>query len=169
MSIKQKPQVPSSEQAQVYYKQLTQAATSINQASDELGDAISILDAALKNLNLGVPAWVQLSGSQHQGGSYWSRDIGYTKIGSKWGIALRTASGHDAFDDENEETWLFNEAPRWLRIEAVGMIPNLLEALVKRTAETTEKIKKKTAQALELAAAIEAVKESQPEEQEGRR
>lgn len=167
MAIKKTPEVPSPEKAQDYYKKLSLAATNINSASDELGKAISTLDAALQKLNLGVSAWVQISGNEDGYGHYWSRDIGYAKVGRNWGIALRTVSGDDNRpDDEDVETWLFNEAPRWIRIEAVGKIPDLLEALVKRTEETTEKIKKKTAQAFDLATAIEAVKESEPAEQE---
>ncbi|MBI4443761.1 MAG: hypothetical protein HY649_10345 [Acidobacteria bacterium] len=167
MAVKKTPEVPPTEKVQTYYKQLSQAATNIKAASDELGKAISALDAALKKLNLGISAWVELSGNEDDWGDYWSRDIGYTKIGKQWGIALRTVSGNVTDPDhEDGETWLFNEAPRWIRIEAVGKIPDLLEALVKRTEETTEKIKKKTTQAFELAVAIGAVKESQPTEQQ---
>ena len=48
----------------------------------------------------------------------------------------------------------FGDAPRWLRILGVGKIPDLLEALIKSTEETTKKIKTKTAEANQLATAI---------------
>ena len=59
--------------------------------------------------------------------------------------------------------WLFNEAPRWMRAEAVGKIPDLLEALVKQAEDTTKKIKERTTQVQELAAAMsKAADEAQP-------
>lgn len=169
MPTKKTPEVPPNDRVQTYYKQLSQAAGEINTASDELGKAVSLLDAALKRLNLGISAWVQLSGNSDDNcGDYWSRDLGYAKIGKSWGIALRTVSGnYNDPDSESGEVWLFNEAPRWIRIEAIGKIPDLLEALIKRTEETTEKIRKKTNQAFELAAAIATVAESRDEDKGG--
>ena len=159
MPIKQGPQAPLTERVQASYKQLSLAANSLNAASDELGKAISVLDAALQKLNLGVSAWAQLSGNEDPGtGTWWNRSVGYTKIRDKWGIALRTAGGNYNFpDDDSEELWLFNDAPRWMRIEAVGKIPDLLEALLKEAEETTKKIKSRTTQAHELAAAMSKV------------
>ena len=87
-------------------------------------------------------------------------NISYTKIGDKWGIALNKESGDYNYPDQDaEECWLFNEAPRWMRIEAIGKIPDLLEALLKTTEDTTKKIKDKTAQAYELAVAMNKVAE----------
>jgi hypothetical protein len=168
--LKQQPEVTPTQRVQESYKQLAQAALSLNSASDELGKAISVLDAALKKLNLGVSAWVTLS--QNDGGKqgqdwWWARQFGYTKVRDKWGVALRSVSGDHAYPDgDSEEAWLYNDAPRWMRTEAVAMIPDLLEALLKQAQDTTKGIEKKTAQALELAGAIDALaQESQPAEQ----
>ncbi len=155
---KQAPRLAPAERAQNSYRQLSLAAVDLNSASDELGQVIGVLDAALKKLNLGISAWVEISGNDalSDGGTHWwSREIGYGKIGEKWGVALRTRSGHyDHPDDDSEQYWLFNEAPRWMRIEAVGRIPDVLDQLVKQTEETTKTLKTKTAQAYELAQAI---------------
>ena len=166
MAAKQAPpEVPPTERIQTSYKQLSLAANNLNAASDELGKAISLLDAALKKLNLGISAWVQLSGNEN-GDYWWSRDLGYTKIGDKWGVALRKAKGnYQDPDNDSDELWLFNEAPRWMRTEAVGKIPDLLEALLKVAENTTKKIREKTAQAYELAVAMSKVaEEAQSEE-----
>jgi hypothetical protein len=118
--------------------------------------AISVLDAALKKLNLGVSAWVRITGgSADPDGRWWARSIGYTKVKDKWGIALRDASGNvQDPDDELEQVWLFSEAPRWMRAESVGRIPDLLEALTKQAEETTKTVEKKTAEAYDFAQAI---------------
>ena|SRR6266853_714645 len=151
------PNEPSApERVQAAFRKLSAAATSLNAASDELGKTITELDAALKYLNLGVPAWVQICGNEDENGNYWTRSIGYARIGNQWGIALGTVSGNNNFDDADEEEWLFNDAPRWMRIEGVAKIPELLEKLTKQASETTERIKKKTAEAKELTAAIKA-------------
>jgi hypothetical protein len=167
MALKQTPQVPPAERVQASYKQLSLAATSLNAASDQLGEAISVLDAALKKLNLGISAWVRLSGDQDEYYDWWSREIGYTKIGDAWGIALKDASGNLGNPErDSEEKWLFNDAPRWMRIEAVGKIPDLLEALLKQAEDTTKKIKARTEQVIELAVAMSKVaEEAQPAEQ----
>lgn len=147
------PQVPPTERVQASYKQLSSAATSLNTASDELARAMALWDDALMKLNLGVSSWVQLSGSDDDG-YWWSRELGYSKVKEKWGLSLRTSSGHHANpDDDSETAWLLNEAPRWLRIDAVAKLPDLLDALLKEAENTTSRIKTKTALAYELAAA----------------
>jgi hypothetical protein len=163
MAAKEGPKAPPSERAQSSYKQLSVAAKNLNTASDELGKAVSVLDSALQILNLGVSAWVRISGGRNDDTfDWWSRDLGYTKVGNKWGLALKEVNGNMIPpEEESAEVWLFNEAPRWMRAEAVGKIPDLLEALVKQAEDTTKKIKEKTTQVHELAAAMSKVAEAQ--------
>ena len=164
------PEVPPIERVQASYKQLSLASIGLNEASDELGSAVSDLDAALQKLNLGISAWVQLSGGEEEY-NWWSRDIGYAKVKDKWGIGLKTSSGNYASPErDSEELWLFNDAPRWMRTVAVGKIPDLLEALLKKAQDTTKAIKKKTVQVYEFAAAINAIAEDdQPAKQKSGR
>jgi hypothetical protein len=151
------PEIGPTEKVQTFYKQLSHAATDLNTASDELAKPIKVWEVALKKLNLGVPAWVDIS----KGGDepdWWDRGVGYTRLKDGWGIALRTRSGNYNYPDEgSEELWAFNDAPRWLRIEGVGKLPDLLGALLKQAEDTTKKLKAKVAQANELAEAITAV------------
>jgi len=140
------------------FTRLSSAAKNLNNVSDELGRAITAVDYILQSLNLGVPTWVQIHGGEDQytGMEYWSRDVGYAKIGNRWGIALCTRKGdYNSPDEEEFEAWLFNDAPRWLRIEGVEKIPDLLEELIKSTEETTAKIKGKIDRAKQLAGALE--------------
>jgi prefoldin subunit 5 len=133
------------------FKQLSTAAQTLHSASDDLRKVIRQLDASLKKLGLGFPAWVQISGSQDEV-QYWNRDLGYARIGGKWGLALRDVTGNlTDTEDDAEEVWAFNDAPRAMRIEAVGKIPDLLEKLLQQTEETTKKLQSKIAQAAELA------------------
>lgn len=137
------------------YKQLTQAATELNAVSDELGKFVTALDAALRRLNLGIATWIRLESREDGSGNYAKRDLGYAKIGNKWGIALRTMSGnHNDVEDSNVEEWLFNDAPRALRIESVEKLPDLFESLVKEADAATKTIRTKTERAQALATAL---------------
>src|SRR5689334_12317476 len=94
------------ERIQTSYKTLAASAVDLNTASDELTSVIATLDEALKSLQLGISAWAKISEGQDQTGEYyWSRDVGYAKIGKKWGIALRDVSGcYTDPDREDSET-----------------------------------------------------------------
>ncbi len=139
------------------FTRLSLAAKDLNKASDELGKAIGAIDSVLQMLNLGVPTWVKIHGGEdpYNGDEYWYRDLGYAKVGNRWGIALCTRKGYNSDPDmEESESWLFNDAPRWLRVEGIHKIPDLLEQLIKNTAETTQKIKGKIDEANTLAGAL---------------
>lgn len=137
------------------YKQLTAAATELNAVSDELGKFVGALDVALKKLNLGLATWLRLESREDGSGNYTKRDLGYAKVGSRWGIALRTMSGnHNTPDVSNVEEWLFNDAPRSLRIESIEKLPDLFESLIKEAEAATKQIRARTAQAQQLANAL---------------
>jgi hypothetical protein len=137
------------------YQQLTQAATELNAVSDELGKFVTALDAALRRLNLGIATWLRLESREDGSGNYTKRDLGYAKIGNKWGIALRTMSGnHNDVEDSSVEEWLFNDAPRALRIESVEKLPDLFESLVKEADVATKQIRTKMERAQALASAL---------------
>jgi hypothetical protein len=57
-------------------------------------------------------------------------------------------------DRETTEAWLFGDAPRALRLEAVDKIPDLLEKLSEQAAFAIQKIHAKLADVQALAAAV---------------
>jgi len=151
--------IPLLERVAGYYSQLSTVAAELNTVSDELGKPISEIDAALKKLNLGITTWVTIRGGEgeHQLDDYtfWSRDLGYAKVASKWGISLRTVAGdrQSPYPDEIEE-WLFNDAPRSLRLEAIDKIPELLEKLSQDALKTTKDIRARLGEVQGVAEAI---------------
>jgi hypothetical protein len=150
-----KPKVPPLDRISASFKELADSAVRLNSVSDELGNAIRPIDAALKKLNLGVAAWYSYVDSADPGGDFWRRRIGYARVGPKWGLALSTVAGNDhSGEDTYVEEWLFNDAPRWMRVEAVDHIPDLLEILVKNANKTAEDIQKKAEHTRELASSI---------------
>src|SRR5262245_40836862 len=145
------------------YKQLSNAANDLNAVSDELGKFIGALDAALRKLNLGIPSWLRLDSREDGSGNYIKRDLGYAKIGNRWGIALRSMTGnHNTPDVSNSEEWLFNDAPRSLRIEAIEKLPDLFDHMVKEVDVATKQIKSRTEQAEHLAHVLSEVASHAP-------
>ena len=148
-----------SARVQTAFRQLSSAASELNATSDELGKSITELDAELKKINLGVAVWVQFRGGTYDDPmEYWSEEIGYAKVGGKWGISLRKVEGHAQYpDQETGEMWLFNEAPRKLRLPAIEKIPELLTKMAEDASETAKAIRGKLAAAQEVAAAVKEV------------
>lgn len=150
------------------YKLLAASAEVLRAASDEFAKPITDLDGTLQQLNLGLTTWVRIQGcdaDEHD--NYWSRDVGYGKVGGKWGLAIRTTSGNHNHDQGNVEEWLFNDAPRSFRIDAIDKVPDLVEKLIKASDKTARKLKEKAVEARELATALSrAAEELKPQRKE---
>jgi len=142
------------------FDELALAAGSLNAVSDELSQSIVRLDSALLKLNLGVSTWVRLSRTEDSHGAFSLKELGYAKVGDRWGLALRTICGRgrgrgSGGDQDEREEWLFNDAPRPLRVQAIDMIPELLERLVRDARNTARSIQRKIRQAERFDAAID--------------
>jgi hypothetical protein len=139
--------------------QLSKTAISLNKASDGLNQAINQLNEALKKLNLGISSWVSFY-VYEEGPFSDVHEIGYGKVNGKWGVAIKKTFEdlNRAGDNTSEVTeWQFSEAPREMRIDAIPYLPKVIEQLNKDADRTTQLLKDKTADAEELAAAIEAI------------
>jgi hypothetical protein len=136
-------------------EQFPAAASSLNIATSQLGQSIGQLDAILKKFSIGIPTWVSFNGSIDSVPSYYHEDLGYAKIAGRWGIAVRTVSG-DVRSEEGDrvEQWLFPDAPRFLGVQAIEKIPDLLEALLNCAAEMAKKMTEKADEVDVLTAGI---------------
>jgi len=144
-------------------EQFPAAASNLNNATDKLGKSVGRIEAVLKKYSLGVPTWVTFNGSPDTTPSYYHEDLGYTKISGKWGIAIRTVSG-DLRSDEGDrvECYLFNDAPRLLRVLAISKIPDLLAALLESAAAMSKDLTDKAAEVDALASAIDGTTDPPP-------
>ncbi len=136
---------------------LSSASTQLNFASDDLAKAVNSWDVILKKLNLGIEVWVDTTSSGDSGDKWWDRGIGYAEVGDRWCLALRERSGDPV--ELDEQVWAFNQAPRWLRVEGISKLLELLEALVKRTEETTKKLHDEASRVLTMAHLAQAKKQ----------
>jgi hypothetical protein len=146
------------EKIQAQFQALSSTAVSLNTASNELTRAVGVLDEALKKLNVGLTAWVSFRSADLEPYQYSEDQIGYAKVNGTWGIALQQTWGDESRDEHGGNgPWLFNDAPRDLRLDSVDKLSDLIAALSKRASETTEKLNRKTHEVHELARAIEGV------------
>lgn len=147
------PLVP---RVQSSFQQLSAAASTLNSASDRLSKLVAELDSALKPLNVGLVCWVDIEPpwTSQDGLGISSEQIGYAKISGKWGIALRTVDQYLNMGEEHIEHWAFNDAPRQLRLKGIDRIPELLDELARKAAETTKQIAKKTEEVQQLVSAV---------------
>ena len=148
-------------EVQKHFQTLSSVASSLNTASDALTKVVSTLDEALKKLNVGVTAWVTFRNRVDPTSdpeNYDEDQIGYCKIRGTWGISLRHIWGNPGWEDFNSDgPWLFNDAPRDLRLHSVDKIPELIEELGKQASETAKQIRESTQRASALAGAIEQI------------
>lgn len=146
-------------------EQFPAAASALNGATDQLGKSVSQLDAIFKKFSFGIPIWVPFDESDASFFPlYDHEDLGYAKIGGRWGVAIRVVAGDEtAPRPESEDKWLFNDAPRLLRVRATEVIPELLEALLTRASEMTKKITERAHEVDALAAGMSSVLEQESE------
>jgi hypothetical protein len=137
-------------------EQFPSAASDLNNATDQLGKSVGKLDGVLKKFSLGVPTWVCFYRSVDENLHY-SEDLGYAKIGGKWGISVRTVEYDEGRGDNDVEQWLFNDAPRLLRVQAIEKIPELLEALLESAGDMSKRITEKAEEVDALTAGISSM------------
>lgn len=111
------------------FSKLSGTAARLNSVSDLLCAQVEKIDAALKRLNLGVRAWVVIRDEQDEEGNWEKEELGYTKIGSRWCLTLKAATGNLSEGTDERQYWSFSDAPRQLRVRAVDHIPTLIERL----------------------------------------
>jgi hypothetical protein len=140
------------------FQELTSVATTLNQVSDALGKAVAEIDEGLQKLNLGITTWVRVSyeGGDEEGDAYYYiEELGYAKLNGKWGIALKTSEGVDVPQDVPDvDTYLFNEAPRALRLKSIEHIPALLKSLSEESSKVTKALEAKLSDIQAVAAVV---------------
>ena len=120
-----------------------------------------VVEQSLNALNPGVTAWMTVSKITLDENRPWAlreERLGYDKTKGRWGLTLHLFSVDDPDGDWEEiDAWLFNDAPRSLRLRAVERVPELIEALAREATHTAERVSEGAGYARELARAISAL------------
>lgn len=147
------PQGSPAQRVEAGFQKLSKTAGSLNSASDRLNVAVDHLNAALKKLNLGISSWFVFS-TWEDGPLSEVQEIGYGKINGKWGIGLRKTFEDQNSPEEDVDEWHFAEAPREMRIRAIGHLHSLIAKLDEDAEATAKKLILKTIEAEQFAKAI---------------
>ncbi|MFZ0882696.1 MAG: hypothetical protein WAN14_04810 [Candidatus Acidiferrales bacterium] len=150
---------PKIEKIAVNFRELSSVASTLNTASDELTKVVTLLDEALRSLNIGIAAWTTFTSYTSEPAEEFDYEqIGYCKVNGKWGIAIQRVWGnYNRGEDEIDGPWLFSDAPREMRLNSVDKIPELIGVLSQKASETAKKIQEKTLEVRELAGVIERI------------
>lgn len=139
-------------------QQLTKASEKVNELTDELNRHVSDIEANVNRLTLGISVDVVVSTSSDEEGFRTQEIIiAYGKVGNRWGIFIKKEVEDLRFPDPDNidiDVWPFHEAPRDLRLKSVGYIPNLLDALIKKSEEIQSQIQDAVAFTSDLATNI---------------
>ncbi|MGC1416632.1 MAG: hypothetical protein WA817_15205 [Candidatus Acidiferrum sp.] len=137
---------------------LTAVAADLNQASDDLTQIVTTVDSSLLRLNIGIAVWVEISKTFDESTPYLFEveQLGYAKTEGNWGLTIRRLTGSINNPDNSKvrDVWVFNDAPRRLRLRAVEKLPELIDELTKSAQRTAERLKKKLAETRAYAASI---------------
>jgi hypothetical protein len=151
---------PRSAKLKTSFLNLSEASRELNAASDTFGAAITSLDEAINELNPGVTAWVNVSDSADEDAPWVSsvERLGYDKMKGRWGLTLWAGTVDSEEDSETPTgSWLFNDAPRSLRLRAIEHIPELVEALANEASHTAKRVSEQAHYALKLAESIRVI------------
>jgi hypothetical protein len=137
------------------FKQLHASAVQLQNATNDFVKVTAPLDELLQKLNLGVECWVRVNKWSFDHGVERYHDLGYSKVGSDWGVAIRAIDTNDCGEQLSHDVWLFNEAPRTMRIDAIGKVPDLLDELTKKAEKFTRKVRESTDTARDVVNALQ--------------
>ncbi|MBA3578976.1 MAG: hypothetical protein H0W42_03225 [Gemmatimonadaceae bacterium] len=140
----------------VSLRELARLSKDLNKASDALSEQITHVEAALNELKLGIDAWVTVVTYVTQSDNglplHETEYLGYGKHKGKWSLLYQTEV--DEFPEESGYKVPLRDAPRVDRIRAVDKLPDLVQALEKRTKELSEQATAKATQVANFAAAL---------------
>lgn len=132
-------------------------AVSLNSLSDTMTAQVARIEAELKKLNLGVSAWVTVREEQPSMDlKDWNKEeLGYVRIGKRWGVALKVTRTVDGAVDEQFSA--FGDSPRSVRIRSVEYFPALMAALVESANSMITKLSPEVEAVARFADALEGI------------
>ena len=140
-----------------YLKQLGSAAQTLNDLSDRLTNEVCTIEAAVNRLNIGIRARVELftiEQSDDRSYTHWVQ-IAFGKLNGRWGFLIEECTEDlNNPDQGTRESWHFKDSPREYRLKAVEKIPDLLAALVTKSAEVAAEMSTKVTFANNLVVAL---------------
>lgn len=137
---------------------LAYVSDSLNKSSDSLSEQILEVESALQRYGLGVSVWVMMSSWEVEVPVIGAMNtnvtrmlcLGYGKYCGKWGLLV---SECEDIPSEGNVSFL-REASRDMKLEAVGKLPDLLKALLRKATEVATEAAAKAHVTQEIAASL---------------
>src|SRR5262249_25537231 len=86
--------------------------------------------------------------------------LSYQKVNGKWSLMLDSECDYGTHpNNPDRQSWVFRDAPRYLRVKAIPAIPTLIEGMIKEANRLTVELIANTADARKLAESIKPKKE----------
>lgn len=135
--------------------ELSNLAKTLNQQTDAYTDSLAKLEKKLREMNLGVEAWVTLKETRMSGTPDRDTSIrtvfGYARTSDGWGFAVQEVRLEHGFFEgdescpwtnvyDNDDPKLLLKSSRELRILAAGRIGDLLKALKSAAEEAIKSV-----------------------------
>ena len=134
-------------------KDLQDAGKALNVASDQFNESLSLVEALLKRLSLGVPAWVDMPEKEGSESGY---QFGYSKYGGKWGLYV---SERNTITGKLVHCWPMPEVSRPIRVQVAVLIPDLLDAMMLRANDMRVLMEKRSQETKAFVVAMSAALE----------
>src|SRR5437660_8263165 len=111
---------------------LSHLSEQLNKESAKINETIRRVNESLASMNFGVPVW--LDSPFLEGENQKAVQLGYVNVENKWQLAVRVVQPKEGEQGarENGASQALLKANRSLRIEAMGLLPRLNEAIKDR-------------------------------------
>jgi len=135
-------------------RSLTAVSQTLNKSSDLLNESITEVENALKKFNLGIEARVGIYSQllDDRTGVSHVIELKYGRHQGKWGLLAV-----DYIDEDPDSTWderFLREAPREVRLAAIGKLPDLIRVLIQESEKSAREAMAKAEAAREIAAGL---------------
>lgn len=131
------------------------SAAALNEATDALSATVDEVNLALKRLNLGVHAEVVDRSEIDKRDEFVEVYLGYGRIGSMWGLYVKRRMGDP--QGATEESWLWKDTPRALRLGTLRRLPALLNALTVEADKMADELAQNILFAKDVVAAMRSI------------
>ncbi len=129
------------------FDELSDLSRKLNQASDRINSTISTINSKLNRLNLGVEVWLEHATIKST--DWEAFNIGYCEIEGEWQLAVRRSTcepnSYGPIEDVPSEAIEVDYRPllkagRGLRLDALSLIPKLVDEIKQRVESLLKEI-----------------------------
>lgn len=149
----------TAEAAMANLSELSQLSKTLNEQSNQVNELLQNVERKLVEMNLGVEGWVVIGSDRytetdlHENSIYWCAEsqIGFSQWHDQWKLMFKRVHFERSFDIHGREDWVQRsedslrpllQASRALRLEAMGHLEELFDALADEAKRVLQGIEK---------------------------